>query len=128
MRFESGTVELADGRSITPDVVNAATGYRPDILPILGDLDVLDENDQPRHPMGEPDPAHPGLWFTGFRPVFTGYFHAAGVAAERVGDAVEEASSGASDIVIDPVATASQPDPRSWRQKVSLPVLALPAS
>jgi cation diffusion facilitator CzcD-associated flavoprotein CzcO len=107
VRFESGTVELADGRSITPDVVIAATGYRPGILPILGDLDVLDENGQPRHPMGEPDPAHPGLWFTGFRPVFTGYFHAAGVAAERIGDAIAGASSGSSDIAIDAVATAS---------------------
>lgn len=56
--------------------------------------------------MGEPDPAHPGLWFTGFRPGFTGYFHAAGVAAERIGDAIAGASSASSDMAIDAVAAA----------------------
>ena len=39
--------------------------------------------------MGEADFAHPGLWFTGFKPIFTGYFDAAGVAAKRIADRIE---------------------------------------
>ena len=47
-------------------------------------LGVLDPNGVPQHPMGERDPENPGLWFTGFKPIFTGYFDAAGIAANRI--------------------------------------------
>ncbi|PVB61906.1 NAD(P)/FAD-dependent oxidoreductase [Labrenzia sp. 011] len=83
-RFEGGNVVLADGSSCAPDVVIAATGYRTGLEPLLGHLGVLDANGRPHHPMGERDPGNPGLWFTGFKPIFTGYFDAAGVAAERI--------------------------------------------
>ncbi len=99
--FESDRVELADGRMLDPDVVIAATGYRSGLESMLGHLDVLNENGQPRHPMGEADPTHPGLWFTGFRPVFAGYFHAAGVAAERIADSIAAKSSNAAEMTID---------------------------
>ncbi|MEP5623341.1 MAG: hypothetical protein ABJP82_12280, partial [Hyphomicrobiales bacterium] len=33
---------------------------------------------------GERDPGNPGLWFSGFKPIFTGYFDAAGIAADRI--------------------------------------------
>ena len=83
-RFEGDAVHLAGGASCTPDVVIAATGYRTGLEPLLGHLDVLDKNGRPRHPMGERDPDNPGLWFAGFKPIFTGYFDAAGIAAERI--------------------------------------------
>jgi len=83
-RFEPNGVRLADGSICTPDVVVAATGYRSGLAPLLGHLGVLDEEGRPRHPMGEPDPRNPGLWFSGFRPTFTGYFDAAAIAAERI--------------------------------------------
>lgn len=86
--FESTRVRLADGTSCAPDVVIAATGYRTGLAPLLGHLGVLDESGQPRHPMGEADRASPGLWFTGFRPVFTGYFDAARVSADRIAKAI----------------------------------------
>jgi hypothetical protein len=42
------------------------------------------ENGRPFHPMGERDPELPGLWFTGFKPIYTGFFDAACIAAERI--------------------------------------------
>jgi cation diffusion facilitator CzcD-associated flavoprotein CzcO len=85
-RFEgfSGAVALADGSVCRPDVVIAATGYRTGLEPLLGHLDVLDENGRPHHPMGERDPKRPGLWFAGFKPIYTGFFDAACIAAERI--------------------------------------------
>ncbi len=82
--FSVDGVALADGSVCRPDVLIAATGYRSGLEPLLGHLDVLDENGRPHHPMGERDPKRPGLWFTGFRPIYTGFFDAAGVAAERI--------------------------------------------
>jgi len=87
-RFEGERVHLADGTSYTPDVVIAATGYRTGLEPLLGHLGVLDKNGRPRHPMGEPDPENPGLWFTGFKPIYTGFFDAAGIAARRIASGI----------------------------------------
>lgn len=86
--FDGARVRLADGTSCAPDVVIAATGYRTGLAPLLDHLGVLDAEGQPRHPMGEPDPHNPGLWFSGFRPIFTGYFDAARIAADRIAAAV----------------------------------------
>ncbi|ASM75456.1 putative oxidoreductase CzcO (plasmid) [Pseudosulfitobacter pseudonitzschiae] len=86
--FDGAQVQLSDGTACRPDVVIAATGYRTGLERLLGHLDVLDRSGQPRHPMGERDAANPGLWFTGFRPIFTGYFDAARIAADRIADAV----------------------------------------
>ncbi|SPH24795.1 putative oxidoreductase CzcO [Defluviimonas aquaemixtae] len=82
--FDKGYVRLADGTSCAPEVVIAATGYRTGLASLLGHLRVLDDSGQPNHPMGERDPNNPGLWFTGFRPIFTGFFDAACIAAEQI--------------------------------------------
>ena len=82
--FSGDAVRLADGSVCRPDVVIAATGYRTGLEPLLGHLDVLDENGRPHHPMGERDPKQPGLWFAGFKPTYTGFFDAAGIAAGRI--------------------------------------------
>ena len=87
-RFDGDCVILADGSSCTPDVVIAATGYRTGLAPLLGPLGVLDDAGYPIHPLGERDPGNPGLWFTGFKPIFTGFFDAAGIAAERIATAI----------------------------------------
>ena len=82
------TVALADGSVCRPDVVIAATGYRTGLEPLLGHLGVLDGNGRPHHPMGERDPKRPGLWFAGFKPIYTGFFDAAGIAASRIATGV----------------------------------------
>lgn len=87
-RFSGDTVTLADGSVCRPDVVIAATGYRSGLEPLLGHLGVLDENGRPHHPMGERDPKRPGLWFAGFKPIYTGFFDAAGIAATRIATGV----------------------------------------
>lgn len=86
--FAKDRVLFSDGTSCEPDVVVAATGYRSGLEPLVGDLEVLDANGRPRNPMGERDPSNPGLWFTGFRPGFTGYFDAARIAAARIAQGV----------------------------------------
>ncbi|MEO1140440.1 MAG: NAD(P)/FAD-dependent oxidoreductase, partial [Pseudomonadota bacterium] len=82
--FDETRVELADGRRIEPDVVICATGYKTGLEPVFGDLGVLDGNGRPHFPMGQADPDHPGLWFAGYTPCLTGFFHAAGVTAQRI--------------------------------------------
>lgn len=94
-RFDGDCVILADGSSCTPDVVIAATGYRTGLAPLLGPLGVLDDAGYPIHPLGEHDPGNPGLWFTGFKPIFTGFFDAAGIAAERIATAIAADASHA---------------------------------
>lgn len=87
-RFCRDAVALADGSVCRPEIVIAATGYRSGLEPLLGHLGVLDETGRPLHPMGERDPKQPGLWFAGFKPIYTGFFDAAGIAAERIATAV----------------------------------------
>ncbi len=87
-KFDGARVYTADGMYETPDVVIAATGYRSGLEPLVGDLGVLGENGQPHHPMGEADPDNPGLWFTGYKPIFTGYFDAAGISANRIASSI----------------------------------------
>ena len=60
-RFEGAEVVLADGRRLSPDVVLAATAYRPGLEPLVGHLGALDED-------GHPCPgAVRGLHFIGYR-------------------------------------------------------------
>ena len=59
-------VALADGSRIEPEVVIAATGFRPGLEPMLGHLGVLDERGLPRA-TGETEAA-PGLRFVGYVP------------------------------------------------------------
>ncbi|MFO6464220.1 flavin-containing monooxygenase [Jannaschia sp. KMU-145] len=91
--FDGDRVILADGSTCTPDVVIAATGYRTGLEPLLDHLGVLDDRGLPRRPMGESDPDNPGLWFTGFRPIFTGFFDAAGISADRIATSIAARSA-----------------------------------
>ena len=86
--FDETRAELADGRRLDPDVVICATGYKSGLEPLFGHLGVLDRNGRPRFPMGQTDPDNQGLWFTGYTPDLTGFFHAAGVTANRIAEAI----------------------------------------
>jgi putative flavoprotein involved in K+ transport len=46
--LESERVILADGTSVTPQVIIAATGFRPDLGGLVGHLGVLDDRGNPR--------------------------------------------------------------------------------
>ncbi|MEO1159682.1 MAG: NAD(P)/FAD-dependent oxidoreductase [Pseudomonadota bacterium] len=86
--FRRDTVVFNDGQVFRPDTVICATGYRTGLEPLLGHLAALDDHGVPLHPAGETDAANPGLWFTGYRPIFQGYFHAAIVSAGRIANAI----------------------------------------
>jgi cation diffusion facilitator CzcD-associated flavoprotein CzcO len=62
--FDADCVLLADGTSVRPDVVIAATGYRRGLEPMVGHLGVLDAEGKPVS-NGLPSAA-PGLWFAGY--------------------------------------------------------------
>jgi putative flavoprotein involved in K+ transport len=64
-----GRVTLRGGATLTPDAVIAATGYRPDLRRLVGDLGVLDERGLPSAVV---EAAAPSLYFTGFRNPLTG--------------------------------------------------------
>ncbi|WP_121062482.1 flavin-containing monooxygenase [Chachezhania antarctica] len=87
-RFGRDRVNFEGPPDFAADVVICATGYRTGLEPLVGPLGVLDNRGNPHFPAGEPDPAHPGLWFAGYKPQFTGYFDAARTAANRIGRAI----------------------------------------
>ena len=78
-------VGLGDGTRIEPDAVIAATGYRCGLEPMVGHLDVLDEDGVPRVVDGEE--AAPGLRFIGYMPIPAQMRHA-GRQATRAANAI----------------------------------------
>ncbi|MGE2712930.1 flavin-containing monooxygenase [Mycolicibacterium litorale] len=85
--FDAADVVLADGRTVRPDVVIGATGYRHGLEPLVGHLGVLDEEGAPVV-NGLPGAA-PGLWFAGYEEPLIGPLQSfrlqAGPLAEDVG-------------------------------------------
>lgn len=71
-RFDNSRVYLVDGSPVEPDVVICGTGYRTGLEALVGDLDVLDGDGVPTFSADQSSPAHPGLWFFGFRNSFWG--------------------------------------------------------
>ena len=83
-RFEDDAVRLSDGSWYKPNVVIAATGYRPGLENLVGRLGVLDGNGWPRFRAGVEAPAAPGLYFVGFdRPIW-GQLWEIGTEAKRL--------------------------------------------
>lgn len=89
--FDGARVELADGTTITPDVVIAATGYRRGLAPLVGQLGVLGPDGRPTVRGPHTHPAAPNLWFTGFTNPVSGMFRELGIDAKRIGRAVAKA-------------------------------------
>jgi putative flavoprotein involved in K+ transport len=58
-------VHLAGGRIVRPDAMIAATGYRPDLGPLVGELEVLDPSGAPRVHGAQTATGAPGLYFVG---------------------------------------------------------------
>jgi hypothetical protein len=71
--FERDKVVLTDGARLDADVVIAATGYRRDLTPMVGHLNVLDDDGRPLA-VGETAAAD-GLRFFGYivRPSLIGH-------------------------------------------------------
>lgn len=82
-RFDGGVVVFTDGTHAAFDAVILATGYRPDLRPLLPDVEgVLDEAGLPRVSGGST--ARPGLFFCSFRVAPTGQLREIGIEARRI--------------------------------------------
>jgi putative flavoprotein involved in K+ transport len=82
--FDGPSVRLLGGGSIRPDVVVAATGYRPSLEPLVGHLGVLDEHGLPRAHGENQVPGAPGLHFVGFSNPPTGNLREMAIDARRI--------------------------------------------
>ncbi len=82
--FDGPSVRLLHDGSIRPDVVIAATGYRPSLEPLVGHLGVLDEHGLPRGRGAAPAPGAPGLHFVGFSNPPTGNLREMSIDARRI--------------------------------------------
>jgi putative flavoprotein involved in K+ transport len=82
--FDGPSVRLLGGGSIRPDVVVAATGYRPSLEPLVGHLGVLDEHGLPREHGETQVPGAPGLHFVGFSNPPTGNLREMSIDARRL--------------------------------------------
>jgi putative flavoprotein involved in K+ transport len=89
--FDGDKVSLADGTTLTPDAVIAATGYRRGLTPLVGKLGVLGPDGRPTVRGPRTHPAAPNLWFTGFTNPVSGMFRELGIDAKRIGRAVRKA-------------------------------------
>jgi putative flavoprotein involved in K+ transport len=77
---DAAGVHLADGSTITPDVVIAATGFDRGLTNLVGHLGVLDHRGQPKVPSGAP-----GLHFIGYTVSIGGALRDIAREARRIG-------------------------------------------
>jgi putative flavoprotein involved in K+ transport len=91
--FAGDAVVLADGSTIEPDAVIAATGFRPGLEPLVGHLGVLDAH-------GLPAAQVPGLYFVGMRVVLGGGLRDVGRSARNVARAISRSSGRAQRVAL----------------------------
>lgn len=84
--LEGGKVVLADGTTISPQAVIAATGYRRGLEKMTGHLGVLDKSGMPRVHGGPA--AAPGLFFLGYTVSLRGMLRDIAAGARRVAPAL----------------------------------------
>ena len=85
--FGPATVAFAGSPPESFDAVILATGFRPDLRPLLPDADrALDQNGRPLISGGPT--AVPGLFFCGAIPSPTGQLRQIGLEARRIADSV----------------------------------------
>ena len=84
-------VRLADGRTVRPDAVVAATGYTTGLTDLVGHLGVLDDYGLPLARGADSVPHAPGLHFVGITVELSGLLHEIGLEARAVGRAVGRA-------------------------------------
>jgi putative flavoprotein involved in K+ transport len=84
--LEDGKVVLADGTTINPQAVIAATGYRRGLEKMTGHLGVLDKSGMPRVHGGPA--AAPGLFFLGYTVSLRGMLRDIAAGARRVAPAL----------------------------------------
>ncbi|HEX5566571.1 MAG TPA: NAD(P)-binding domain-containing protein [Streptomyces sp.] len=92
--FDGSEVHLADGSTLSPDVVIAATGYRRGLEELVGHLGVLDGRGLPRVHGRRTLRTAPGLYFTGYTNPISGMLRELGLDARRIARAVARTTTG----------------------------------
>jgi putative flavoprotein involved in K+ transport len=78
-------VRLTDGRTLRPDAIVAATGFRPALESLVGHLGVLDQRGRPRADGLRTPSEAPDLFFVGLHVVLSGVLREVGQEARAVG-------------------------------------------
>jgi cation diffusion facilitator CzcD-associated flavoprotein CzcO len=89
--FDGPEVRLDDGRTVRPDAIVAATGYRPDLEGILGDLAVLDDSGTPQVQGAHTVSGAPGLYFVGIGVQLSGQLRQIAREAEELSGSLARA-------------------------------------
>jgi putative flavoprotein involved in K+ transport len=87
--FENDQVHLADGSSVRPDAVIAATGYDPGLVQLVGHLGVLTDERTPLYHGPRTHPVAPDLHFIGFTNPISGNLRELRLDAKRIANAVK---------------------------------------
>jgi putative flavoprotein involved in K+ transport len=82
--IEGPDVRLVDGTVLAPDAIVAATGYRPGLDRLVGDLSVLDPSGYPLAHGARTVPGAPDLYFVGLTVELSGLLREIGREARRV--------------------------------------------
>ncbi|WP_326597392.1 flavin-containing monooxygenase [Streptomyces sp. NBC_01803] len=88
--FDGCKVVLANGETIGPDVVIAATGYRSGLGPLVGYLGVLDGDGRPLVHGAETHPAAAGLYFIGYTNPISGNLRELARDAPKIAAAIAQ--------------------------------------
>jgi putative flavoprotein involved in K+ transport len=94
-RFDRDQVILADGSALEPEVVVAATGYRPALEGLVGHLGVLGDRGLPVVNGPETHPNAPGLFFVGFVDPRSGHLREQRLQAKAVAKQIARRSYAA---------------------------------
>jgi putative flavoprotein involved in K+ transport len=89
--FTPTSVLLADGTSVQPDAVIAATGYETGLRDLFDDASLFDETGVPRVHGGAE--ARPGLYFMGYDVTLGGMLRQVAIESRRVARAIRSARS-----------------------------------
>lgn len=82
--FTKDAVQLADGTSVTADVVLVATGFQRGLEPLVGSLGVIAPGGRPLINADEQLPGLEGLFFLGYSNPITGNIRQVGIDARKI--------------------------------------------
>jgi len=82
--FTKDAVELADGSTVTADVVLVATGFQRGLEPLVGDLGVVAPGGRPLINADEQLPGLEGLFFLGYSNPITGNIRQVAIDAKKI--------------------------------------------
>ena len=82
--FTKDAVALADGTSVSPDVVLVATGFQRGLEPLVGDLGVVAPGGRPLINADEQLSGLEGLFFLGYSNPITGNIRQVGIDAKKI--------------------------------------------